>query len=331
MIALSRTIIVLLAALFSAYHVILALSALDAPRSPWPALCSVTAFAAAVALSLFRPRPLTLPVWIAAVDLAVAIGVPLAVASQLDPAADNGYSTWYVAAVGTLLTIVAVRGRPVFAWIGVGFLTLHTIWWAGIGALASLGVVGSIVWVVAANVVMYASRKTAEDAKRFAAVERKASEWRAAYDAHVVERQRRIEHSYAMAEPLLTEIVRTGGELSEEQRAECLLLEATMRDEIRGRGLLSDEVRRVVTAARRRGTAVSLLDEGGLDGLDAESRGAVLSRLAEAIAGAEADVIIARTVPREEGVAVTVVGLARSHESEGEEDSEVVLWREITP
>lgn len=328
MIALSRVAIISLAVLFSAYHVVLGLSALDVPRSPWPTVASLVAFAAAITLSLLRPRTRVLRRWIAAFDLAVSIAIPLAVSSQLDPAAENAYATWYVAAVGTLLTIVMVRGRDWWAWIGVGFLSVYTIWWAGFDALGDLGVVGSVVWVVAANIVMYAVTKTAEDAERFTAVERKASEWRAAYDAHVVERQHRLEHTYTMAEPLLTEIVRTGGELDEEQRAECLLLEATMRDEIRGRGLLNDAVRRVVTAARRRGTAVSLLDEGGLDELDRPRRERVLAQLAAALARAEADTLIVRTVPRAENVAVTVVGLRAA--ANGDDESDVTLWLEIT-
>ena len=327
MIALSRRVIILLAALFSGYHIVLALTALGVPRSPWPTIGSLVAFAAAIALSLMRPSTRVLPVWIAVFDLVVAIGVPIAVSTQLDPSASNGYATWFVAAVGTLLTIVMVRGRDAYAWIGVGFLTVYCIWWAGFDSLGDLGVVGSLVWVVAANVVMYAVEKTAEDAERFAEVERKASEWRAAYDAHVVERQRRLEHTYTMAEPLLTEIVRTDGELSDAQRAECLVLEATMRDEIRGRGLLNDAVRRAVTAARRRGAAVSLLDEGGLDELDAARRERVLAQLADAIGGSDADTLIVRTVPRAEDVTVTVVGLTRP--AEGEDESDVTLWLEI--
>ena len=327
MIALSRVTIISLAILFSAYHVVLGLSALGVPRSPWPTVASLAAFAVAIALSLLRPRTRVLRAWIAAFDLAVSIAIPLAVTSQLDPEHDNGYATWYVAAVGTLLTIVMVRGRDTWAWIGIGFLTLYTIWWAGFDSLGALGVVGSVVWVVAANVVMYAVTKTAEDAERFAAVERKASEWRAAYDAHVVERQHRLEHTYTMAEPLLTEIVRSDGELSDQQRAECLLLEATMRDEIRGRGLLNDEVRRAVTAARRRGAAVSLLDEGGLDELEESRRSQVLTQLADAVGGADADTLIVRTVPRAEDVAVTVVGLKAA--ADGDEESDVTLWLEI--
>ncbi|AYG04257.1 hypothetical protein [Gryllotalpicola protaetiae] len=327
MIALSRVAIISLAVLFSVYHVVLGLSALGIPLSPWPTVASLVAFAAAITLSLLRPRTRVLRVWIAAFDLAVSIAIPLAVTSQLAPDANNGYATWYVAAVGTLLTIVMVRGRDVWAWVGIGFLALYTIWWAGLDALGDLGVVGSVVWVVAANVVMYAVTKTAEDAERFAEVERKASEWRAAYDAHVVERQHRLEHTYTMAEPLLTEIVRSGGELSDAQRSECLLLEATMRDEIRGRGLLNDEVRSVVTAARRRGAAVSLLDEGGLDELDAARRESVLTRLADALDGADADTLIVRTVPRAEDVAVTVVGLKAAED--GDDESDVTLWLEI--
>lgn len=328
MIALSRAVIISLAALFSAYHVVLGLSALGVPRSPWPTIASLAAFAAAIVLSLLHPRPRLLPAWITGLDLVVAVGIPLAVASQLDPHAHNGYATWYVAAVGTLLTIVMVRGRETVAWAGIAFLTLHTLWWAGLASFGDLGVVGSIVWVVAANVVMYAVRKTAEDAERFAQVERKASEWRAAYDAHVVERQRRLEHTYTMAEPLLTEIVRSHGELAEEQRAECLLLEATMRDEIRGRGLLNDAVRHVVTGVRRRGAAVSLLDDGGLDGLGAQQRESVLSQLAAAIEGADADTLIVRSVPRAKDPSVTVVGLKNTSGADND-DSDVTLWLEI--
>lgn len=327
MIALPRTAIILLAALFSAYHVVLALTAISVPRSPWPTIACLVAYVAATMLSLRRPGVRVLPTWVAAVDLAVAVALPLAVASQLDGQADNGYATWYIAAVGTLLTIVMVRGRPLYAWVGIGFLAVHTAWWAGFGALGGLGVIGSLVWVVAADVVMYAVRKTGEDAERFAAVERRASEWRAAHDTHVVERRHRIEHTYRMAEPLLTEIARSGGELSDEQRAECLLLEATMRDEIRGRGLLNDAVRRAVTAARRRGALVSLLDEGGLDGLDAERREELLARLASALENAEADTLIVRTVPRTEDVTVTVVGLTSG--ASADDDSDVALRLEI--
>jgi hypothetical protein len=252
--------------------------------------------------------------------------MPLLVASQLDPHASNGYATWYVAAVGTLLTIVAVRRRQVFAWVGLAFLTAHTLLWAGIGAFIALGVIGSVVWVTSALVVVSALGKASRDALQFAQAERQAAEWQAAQEAHLSERQHRLEHTYRMAAPLLNEIVRTGGDLSEEERAECRLLESAMRDEIRGRGLLNDDVRDRVMAARRRGTTVSLLDEGGLDSLDDTERDGVLHRLADAIARADADRLVVRTVPRSETTAVTVVGLRDSADGD---DDDVTLWLEI--
>ena len=60
-------------------------------------------------LSLWPAKRVRMPDWLAAFDLAVSIVLPLLVTSQLDPTRDNGYATWYVAAVGTLMTIAAAR------------------------------------------------------------------------------------------------------------------------------------------------------------------------------------------------------------------------------
>jgi hypothetical protein len=320
-----------LGALFSAYHIFLGSVSLGIPRHPGPAIGALVLYAGATLVSLWAVRRVRMPVWLAAFDLAVSIVIPLLVTSQLDPTAENGYATWYIAAVGTLMTIVAVRRQELFAWLGAGFLAAHTVFWAGLGSIVSLGVLGSVVWVAGAVVVMRAFTKAIRDTEHFARAERQAAEWEAAQEAHVSERQHRLAYTYRMAEPLLTEIVRSGGALTAEQRAECLLLEGAMRDEIRGRALLNDAVRAAVAAARRRGATVSLLDEGGLDGMDATARQAVLDRLAEAVRDSMADKLIVRTVPRVSEVAVTVVGLRapdRAAGADGDED-EVELWLEI--
>ena len=69
--------------------------------------------------------------------------MPVLVTSQLDVSRDNGYATWYVAAIGTLMTIVMVRRRNVFAWVGIAFLVAHTIVASGVLALAGYGVSGT--------------------------------------------------------------------------------------------------------------------------------------------------------------------------------------------
>ena len=342
MIAVSRGLLVTLAALFSAYHVVLGMASMGEYRHPAPVIVAIGLYAVATVLSLLNAGRMVLPAWIAAFDLAVCVAVPVLVAGQLDLTRENGYATWYVAAIGTLLTIVMVRRRNVFAWIGIAFLVVHTLVVAGVVALGALGVIGSVVWVAAAAVVTRALGAMTRDASRFARAERQVVEWHAEQEAHVVERQRRLEETYRRAAPMLTRIADSDGVLTEEERAECLLLEAGMRDEIRGRALLDDGVREQVLAARRRGATVVLLDDGGLDGLDEGNRDRIHSRLAEALHDSRADKLIVRTVESGSPVAVTVVGLrsgdgsvgprdavdTAAAESEGADD-EVELWLEI--
>jgi hypothetical protein len=213
---------------------------------------------------------------------------------------------------------------------------VQTILWAGPGALGGIGVIGSVVWVGISHVISYGMAKAVRDAQRFALAEREATDWQAAQEAHVFERQFRLGQTSAMALDMLKTIEDSNGDLTEEQRQECLHLEGAIRDEIRGRKLLNDAVREQVMAARRRGATVTLLDEGGLDDLSDEDIERVLNRLAEALKGTDADKVIARTVPEGSDVAITVVGLrtvgdgsASALGQEALEDDEVNLWLEI--
>jgi hypothetical protein len=334
-ITLPRFLFLGLGALFSAYHLFLGLSSLSIPQNPGPAIAAMILYAVATVISLWPTSPTKMPLWLAAFDLAVCVAIPILVTSQLDPAKDNGYATWYVAAVGTLMTIVAVRRQQFAAWVGVGYLAVQTIVWAGVAALAGLGVIGSVVWVGVAVVISGSLAKAGRDALQFARAEREATEWQAAQEAHVMERQMRLRQTYRVAAPMLAEIVRRGGDLTEAERRECRYLEGAIRDEIRGRRLLNDDVRRQVMDARRRGVVVSLLDEGGIDDLDERSLTVVLKRLADAIRGTTTDKLIVRTVPRSSKTAVTVVGLRMSDDGSANalgadtEDDEVDLWLEI--
>lgn len=336
MITVPRFLFLGLGALFSAYHVFLCLTSLGIPRSPWPSVLAMLLFVVATVLSLWPTSPTRMPVWLASFAFAVAIAMPVLVSSQLSPSSNgNGYATWYVAAVGTLMTIVAVRRQALFAWAGVAFLAVQTIVWAGPAALATLGVIGSVLWVGIALVIASALARAGRDALQFARAEREATEWQAAQEAHVSERQARLRQTYRVAAPMLGEIVRMRGDLTEAERLECRYLEGAIRDEIRGRRLLNEEVRTEVMAARRRGIVVSLLDEGGIDDLEEDSLDQVHRRLAEAIRGTRADRLIIRTVPRSSKTAVTVVGLSMADDGNANAlgadntDDEVDLWLEI--
>lgn len=340
-IGVPRYLIVGMAGLFSAYHLVLATYTLDIPRHTAPIFVAMALYAAATIISLLPWGPVRMPIWMAAFNFAIVIAITLLVANELDfgRPGGTGYASWYVAASGTLMTITSTRGRHTFAWLGIGFLVVHTV--VGVGAVGpagifSLGIVGSASWVAVSHVLSTALAKASKDAQRFALAEREATDWQAAQEAHVHERQFRLGQTSAMALTMLRQIQESGGNLTDEQRRECAYLESAIRDEIRGRKLLNDAVRDEVMSARRRGATVTLLDEGGIDDLSDAELERVLNRLALAIHETNADKVIARTVPEGSDVAVTVVGLRSVADGESValgqdslEDDEVDLWLEI--
>ncbi|WP_157155297.1 MULTISPECIES: hypothetical protein [unclassified Diaminobutyricimonas] len=339
-IGIPRVLVLAIASLFSGYHLVLAAYSLlaDYAADNVPIIVAMALYAAATALSLAPTKGKRMPRWIAAITVAVAIALPLLVTAQLDPNRDggNGYATWYVAAVGTLMTITSTRRRHLWAWIGTIFLVAQTVIWSGLPALGALGVIGSCVWVAVSHILSRAIAKATRDSRRFAQAEREAAEWHAAQEAHLSERQIRLGQTSSMALPMLKKIAARKGELTPEERRECLNLEGAIRDEIRGRKLLNDGVREQVMAARRRGATVTLLDEGGIDDLSETELERVLDELATALRGTDADRVIVRTVPEGSDVAVTVVGLRNvdnGHASalgQESEDDEVALWLEIS-
>ncbi len=272
MIAVPRWLLLVLGALFSAYHVILGIYSLDVPRSPVPTIVALALYTIATVLSLWPAEHMRMPDWLAAFDLAVSIVLPLLVTSQLDADADNGYATWYVAAVGTLMTIAAARRQLAAAWLGVIALAVQSVVWAGPLSLGALGVIGSIVWVAIAHMLTTALTTAARETRRYAQAEREAAAWQAAQDAHLFEGRMRLAQTNRIAAPMLRRIADRGGDLTDGQRRECRMLEAAIRDEIRGRMLLTDAVRVEVQRARERGSIVTLLDEGGIDDLDEPAR-----------------------------------------------------------
>ena len=333
-IAVPRTLLMVLAAVFSAYHAVLGLISLGVPRDPGPVVIAITLYLIATIVSLAPVGTDRMPRVMAFANVLVSLTVCVLVSSQLDPLriAENGHTTWYVAAVGTLLTITAIRRRYTWAWIGVGVLVAQTSLWAGPFALVEIGVLGSATWVGIAQLMERGTARVVEDARRFSSAGREAAEWRALQEAHIHERQYRIGQTSAMAVGMLRTIAESGGDLDADQRRECVLLEAALRDEIRGRWLLDDRVRERVRCARAAGMTVNLLDEGGLDDLPAPERQRVLAHVAEAVtASAGADRLVVRSV-LEGDVAVTAVALrgeAGADPTGDGADDEIVLWLEI--
>jgi hypothetical protein len=326
-----RAYIIGIAALFSALHVAIGLYSIRAVSDPSPVLAAIVLYAAATGASLVIRSTTSMSSALACADIVIVLLIVILASTNLDPAALLPSQTWYVAACGTLLTIVTTRHRLVFAWLGCGILVVHALLFGGTWLFLGSGVIGSVTWVAGAHAIGTGMARARADARLFADAEREATDWQALQEAHLSERQARLEKIGDVALAMLQVIRESGGELTAVQRQECLYLEGAIRDEIRGRRLLNDAVRRDVMAARRAGTSISLLDEGGLDDLDEAQRDRVLDRLADAIRATPADRLVIRTAQETSDVAVTVVGLRHPAASHGQtdEDDEVALWLEI--
>jgi len=272
-------------------------------------------------------EPARLPWGMSALAIVAAAVVPNAVLLAVDEAGrTQPFVTWVIGAIGALMTIVMARRRPVVAWVGMAVLAVTSSLWLGLLAALSLGLVGSIVWVAVAQLMMLALGRAAGDARQLAGLQQAASAWQASQSGRQRERRVHVQRALQVAGPVLGRTIETGGNLRAAEKDAARLAEQSLRDELRGPRLLDDAVRAALDAARRRGVAVTLFDEGGLDGLPAAALRAIRAELAEVLDGVASERLIVRTSPHDE-VAVTVVG--RSAAEGDADDDDVDLWREI--
>ena len=331
MIPVPRLMLGVVAVVVAASVAALGVASLDRSLHPERVVIALAIFAVCFGLTLaWRTREL--PAWLSGSTAGSVLAIALLCASGIADPAHAGDLDWFVGAGGCLLVLTMVRGAVAQAWFGAGLLVAQSIVWAGPAAL-EIGTLTVFLWVAAAYFGKRALTRAMRDVQQFGRAEREAVEWQAAQDAHHFERQVRLTQTSRVALPMLRRIASTEGELSEADRAECRVLEQTIRDEIRGRRLLNDAVRDEVIAARRRGAFVQVLDDGGLDDLEPSLVDPVLDRVAAAIAGVRSDRIIIRTAPKGSNKAVTVVGISIDETAAAlglEDDAEDVdLWLEL--
>lgn len=170
-----------------------------------------------------------------------------------------------------ILAFVAVRGRPLAAWLASGCISVIATVWGAVstaGALWGLSItlpgyaimiMGSLFSVMLRPMArqIYALRE---------ANERQVALGAAAAAANEV-RDRRLAALDERARPVLTRIARRETFTADEVVV-ARLLEAQLRDGIRASGLDLPEVRDAAWRARQRGVHVVLLDDGGLAALD---------------------------------------------------------------
>lgn len=328
-----RVALISLGLAFAVYQAARGLLWTSTPELPWLFIVAIIGFAITSIVAIFaapktapgeEPRREPMPVWSALVALLAAVVLPSATGFAVGGDLPPTYATWYVGGVGALMVVVMVRGRPILAWMGTAALAIGAMIWMGPITALSQGLVGSVVWVGVAQLVVVLIGRAERDAAELGELQAMTTAWEAGHEARERERRVQLQRALAVGGPILTRVIAMHGVLSDDERRDAGIAEARLRDELRGPRLLDDSVRAEIDAARRRGSQVSVFDEGGLDGLNAEALAAVRSELADALHGASSERIIIRTSPHDR-VAVTVVGRGRV---DGEYDG-VELWREI--
>jgi hypothetical protein len=306
--------------------------ALGSSLHPERVAIALALFAIAFLLTITDRRAILSPLT-SGLNAGIAFAMALLCASGLDGPHPSGDANWYIGAAGCLLVLTMVRRRTTHAWIGASLVVAQTLVWAGPAGVIDVGAAAMALWVAAAYFGIRSLSHAMRDIQQFARSEREAVEWQAAQDAHHFERQVRLTQTSRVALPMLRHIAEVDGDLDEDARQECRVLEQTIRDEIRGRRLLNEALRDQVIAHRRRGAFVQVLDDGGLDDIDPALMEPVLDGIAESISKLHSDRIIIRTAPKGSQKAVTVVAITIDETAAAlgleDESEEVDLWLEI--
>jgi hypothetical protein len=242
------------------------------------ALGAILMYVFVAMFSVFYYRTREMPALLAWINLLVAVIVPQLIHEAIDVATVDSQTSWHVSGLGALLAVTAIRGQQAVSWIGAGVLSLEVLVWGGTDALFNSGLAGAMSLIVAANVLSYALTRIETETQTYLdkAIEIEAA---AAIESSTrLERSRRLSETLRVSYPLLQKIA--AGHLDEESRQEAKLLEAQLRDSIRGRELIDSKMQEAIRSARLRGIEVVVLDEGGLAALAENSKAELRQKLA---------------------------------------------------
>jgi type II secretory pathway component HofQ len=208
--------------------------------------------------------------------------------------------------MAALLAVLAARGQSALAWLSASIVVWLVGLEVGFPDVLEAGLEGIPVLIAAASATAAALGRADEEIEELRTAEIAAESGIVAAAAASEERRQRLNQVLEKALPSLSYIAANKGQISEDQQRELLQLEASLRDEIRGRSLVNDAVRNSSNAARARGIEIVIMDEGGLNDLADTQREIILNRIAAAIDSVKSGKIVIRS-PRGEQWLVTVM------------------------
>jgi hypothetical protein len=263
-------------------------------------------YLAAVLPTLILYRGLVLPIWQAAFNLVAAVVLPALIILQRDALNSDDTGGWVVMGTAVILTATSVRQRRVFAVLGVLALVAEFVYVYGPIALFTAGLVGALVFVLAGLGVSTGIQNANTESDKYREREAKSLASIASLEATKNERTSRLQQVLGSSVPFLALIADSKEPLSAEMKQSARLLELALRDEIRGRGLLTSNMRSEISRLRNLGVEVALLDEGGTEGLSNDELDALLAQAIDALQAIRNGRVTIRS-PRGETFKVTVV------------------------
>lgn len=228
-------------------------------------------------------RGLQLPRWQAFFNLGAALAMPPLVFAQRELIYDHGIGDWLVMGTAVVLTATAVRQQARLALIGLAVLLTALIVQYGQAAITSVGLAGAIVFVLAGLAVSRGIARATRESENFRAKEIETRSKIAELEASSRERQQQLTQVLGVAVPLLSVIKDSQGPLNDDLRQSAKLVEATLRDNLRGRELLNRAMSNEIQRLRNLGVDVLILDEGGTQSLSAKERDELLSRAVDSL------------------------------------------------
>ncbi len=292
-------------AVFAASYVMLTVSAnFSESLATWQWVGLTAGFVlflvAGVALLDAPGDPLPTPITVVVATLAVAavaatlFSLPFPVTEAIQSGPPMGASV-------IVLALLAVRGRPLAAWLASAAITVVAAVWGqvcGVGSEygVSITLPGYAIMIMGSLFSLMLRPMARQIYALRAANERQVALDAAAAAAAEV-RDRRLAALDERARPILTWIAE-GRRFSPDEVAVARLIEAQLRDGIRASGLDVPEVRDAAWRARQRGVRVVLLDDGGLSVLAEEEAALARERLGAAIAELLADAESGRVTVR---------------------------------
>ncbi|MDH6235792.1 ATP-binding protein [Cryobacterium sp. CG_9.6] len=185
---------------------------------------------------------------------------------QVSPLDGRLFAHWQLGAVTLVLVVLVARGRQGWAWVGYAALAVATILWAlayGMPLADSVNLVmQNAGTLMVGSLFAVGLRRSARSLTLLVRERGTRASAEATSSAEVEEREMQLARVNALARPALERLMQATP-LSPAEEAECLLVEASLRDAIRARSLFVEPIISATRAARSRGVEVTLLDDSG--------------------------------------------------------------------